>query len=255
MNSKNFTIVNKNTKEKKIASCIVKFNLNNKDYLVYSLEESEQNKQILTSKLIINSEEKAFIEEISNEEKNLLNDIVHNVVILVPLNFKKGDDANHLLTELKNKYNLTLSTEFPILEQQEYYSNSSIDIVNKTLVEEAVSFYSNNLPNIERKTEKIPVWDIPMTTKESHLENTMPLFNQKENTENSSNPQIEKLAVVSDSNLERSINLQPNVGKNYINNHKQAGFAKNKYIIIGTLCFVLSIIVIIAAIILIKNKQ
>lgn len=298
--NKTFNIINRINNISKSADCIVKLSIDDKNYLIYSLDENEENKQILVSKLIVNSEGKNFIEEVSADEKNRLNNIVYNVVILMPANFKKGGNAEQLIKELKNKYAVTLSTEFPTLTEQEYYSSSSIAITNKTLVEEAISFYNNNLPNAESKNEEIPVWDIPMTNNHTEysmetednfpfnthnsyaIDETMPIekslsdkqeinnenlslnilpsVDESERTEDTindqiSNPQTEKLAVISDSNLQKSIGLQPNVSKNYINNPKQAGFAKSKYIIIGTVCFILAILVVVLAIILIKNKQ
>ncbi|MGN1342499.1 MAG: hypothetical protein ACI4VL_04675, partial [Bacilli bacterium] len=72
--------------------------------------------------------------------------------------------------------------------------------------------------------------------------------------DNLPNPQIDKLggnvAIVSDPSLESAgVAVQPNVGK-----MKKAGFAINKYIIIGTVCLLLAIAVVVVAYILIQKK-
>ena len=61
------------------------------------------------------------------------------------------------------------------------------------------------------------------------------------------NPQIEKLAVVSDPSLGISMQ-QPNVLKN-----KKAGFANTKYIVVGSVCLALAIATVVTAYILITN--
>ena len=161
--NKNFIIMNKNNNTQMQASSLVKFNFNNKDYLVYFIDENEENKQIFVSRLILNSEGKYFIDNIMPEEKAKLSEIVYNIVILIPTNNQKGEPADKLLSSLTEKYTLSLSNDIPAMGEQEYYNNCSIAITSKELVALAEVFYNTNLKIEEPvlKTSEVPTWEIP----------------------------------------------------------------------------------------------
>lgn len=314
----NFILIDKTNNLQKNATAIIKFNFENKDYLVYSIDENEVNKQIFVSKLILNSEGKTFVENILPEEKNKLSNIVYNLIILTPTNFKKGMQPRELLKDIKEKLMVNLSLEIPQLNNQEYFANCSIAITNKEFVEESIKFYMTNLVNEVHNEEITPTWTIPtsepVAVNNSIVEppvvnNTIPnvipnnitgnisvespaatpipnpttivsepipapipnmpnvetpsqpVGNQmvqppeaiSQDLNNLPNPQAEKLeniAVVSDPSLSASgVNIQPNLGK-----QKNAGFTLNKYIVIGTICILLAIVVVIVAYILIQKK-
>ena len=161
--NKNFVLMDKTNNTQRNATAIIKFNYENNDYLIYSIDENEVNKQIFVSKLILNSEGKSFIDNILPEEKNKLSNVVYNIIILTPSNFKKGALANNLLKDIKEKLMVNLSLEIPELGSQEYFANCSIAITNKEFVEDAIKFYNDNL-NMEKVQEQIPVtptWTIP----------------------------------------------------------------------------------------------
>lgn len=340
--NKNFIVQDKNNNIQKNANTIIKFNFENKDYLIYSIEENEENRQIFVSKLILNSEGKYFIDNILPEEKGKLSTVVYNIVILTPTEAKKGTDALSLIDGLSDKFSVKLSNEIPDLGEQEYFSNCSIAITSKILVEDAVKFYEENLATntSNGQTDVLtPTWTLPIeeansvavshetpsvvvgeTTQANEptpqnvpitpvmanqsvvpsvttapeapnnvVEGIIPnLTSNVSSTEvnlssnidgntvvtqvpiNNSvtevstipnndiptepNPQAEKLggnvAIVSDPSLESAgVAVQPNVGK-----MKKAGFAINKYIIIGTVCLLLAIAVVVVAYILIQKK-
>lgn len=161
--NKNFVLMDKTNNTQRNATAVIKFNYENNDYLIYSIDENEVNKQIFVSKLILNSEGKNFIDNILSEEKNKLSNVVYNIIILTPSNFKKGALANNLLKDIKEKLMVNLSLEIPELGSQEYFANCSIAITNKEFVEDAIKFYNDNL-NMEKVQEQIPVtptWTIP----------------------------------------------------------------------------------------------
>lgn len=161
--NKNFVLMDKTNNTQRNATAVIKFNYENNDYLIYSIDENEVNKQIFVSKLILNSEGKSFIDNILPEEKNKLSNVVYNIIILTPSNFKKGALANNLLKDIKEKLMVNLSLEIPELGSQEYFANCSIAITNKEFVEDATKFYNDNL-NMEKVQEQIPVtptWTIP----------------------------------------------------------------------------------------------
>ena len=161
--NKNFVLMDKTNNTQRNATAVIKFNYENNDYLIYSIDENEVNKQIFVSKLILNSEGKSFIDNILPEEKNKLSNVVYNIIILTPSNFKKGALANNLLKDLKEKLMVNLSLEIPELGSHEYFANCSIAITNKEFVEDAIKFYNDNL-NMEKVQEQIPVtptWTIP----------------------------------------------------------------------------------------------
>lgn len=168
--NKNFIVTDKTNNLQKNATAIIKFNFENKDYLVYSIDENDVNKQIFVSKLIINSEGNLFIDNILPEEKNKLSNIVYNLVILTPSNFKKGASPVELIKDIKEKLMVTPSLEIKELGNQEYYANCSIAITNKEFVEDAIKFYNDNL-NVEKTVEapQTPTWTIP--TEEPQLVN------------------------------------------------------------------------------------
>lgn len=161
--NKSFVLFDKNNNLQKNAAVIVKFNLNGSDYLVYSVDENEQNSQIFVSKLILNSEGKHFIDNILPDEKGKLNNVVYNIVILIPSEVQKGNVFDSLLKDLSEKFSAKLSLDIPNLEAQEYYSNCSVAITSKILVDAAVKLYCENL-NVKNNdtTVVVPTWTAPV---------------------------------------------------------------------------------------------
>ena len=157
-----FILFDKNNNVEKKADLIVKFNFEDKDYLVYSVEENEQNSQIFVSRLILNSEGKYFIDNILLDEKNKLSNIVYNIVILLPTDYEKGIDFQNLINNLFNKFSVKLLNGLPELDKQEYYSDCSIAITSKILVDNAVKLYGNNLVSKQETVEIIPTWTSPV---------------------------------------------------------------------------------------------
>lgn len=326
--NKNFIIMNKNNNTQMKASSLVKFNFNNKDYLVYFIDENEENKQIFVSRLILNSEGKYFIDNIMPEEKAKLSEIVYNIVILIPTNNQKGEPADKLLSSLTEKYTLLLSNDIPTLGEQEYYNNCSIAITSKELVALAEVFYNTNLKVEEPvlKTSEVPTWEIPSSNEVvqpvEQAVSTVPIFTSAENENTSSpevkaeepmvnetpvvepippvvnnnsqatnvipntteempantlnnnlannsinnnvnnvlpennipNPQAEKLAIVSDPSLASITGTAPIAGQPNVAKLNNKGKANVKYIIIGTICILLAIVVVVVAYILIQKK-
>ena len=162
--NKTFIIVDKVNNIQRTATKIVKFTLDSKDYLIYSVDENEENRQIFVSRLIMNTEGKYFIEAIAAEEKAKLSDIVYNIIILTPTNFKKGEVASTLLNNLTEKFKITLSNDDSELGMQEYYNVCSIAITSKELVSLAITFFEENLIQKASSNEeefKVPTWNIP----------------------------------------------------------------------------------------------
>lgn len=157
--NKCFTLLDKNNIQK-VANEIVKFNFEGMDYLVYSIDENEQNSQIFVSRLILNSEGKYYIDNILPEEKKKLNNIVYNIVILTPTEAQKGNTFDILSKNLLDKFSVKLYSNVSILEIQEYYNNCSIALTNKILVNNAIKFYEDNLTK-ELKNE-LPTWTAPI---------------------------------------------------------------------------------------------
>ena len=225
--NKNFIIMNKNNNTQMQASSLVKFNFNNKDYLVYFIDENEENKQIFVSRLILNSEGKYFIDNIMPEEKAKLSEIVYNIVILIPTNNQKGESADKLLSSLTEKYVLSLSNDIPTLGEQEYYNNCSIAITSKELVALAEVFYNTNLKVEEPalKTSEVPTWEIPSSNEVvqpvEQPVSAVPIFTSTENGNTSSpavkaeEPMLNETPVVEPippvvNNNSQAVNVMPN---------------------------------------------
>lgn len=296
--NKSFILTDKNN-EQKVAFEIVKFNYGGIDYLIYSIDENQQNSQIFVSQLILNSEGKYFIDNILPEEKNKLSNIVYNIVILTPTEAQKGISFEELSKNLLDKFSVKLHSNLPILENQEYYNNCSIALTNKLLVNNAIKFYEDNLNKEEKETiNELPTWTAPIeataptpigitdnidsldtivsiepseTVKVNEnilqpvVQTNEPLVNTyKDNISNNMlsstmdvnlsqeevlpNPQAQKLAIISDPSLGFGIS-DNNLPK------EKAGFANTKYIVIGTVCLVLAVVVVIVAYILISNMK
>ena len=283
--NKSFVLFDKNTNVQKQANTIVGFVYEEKEYLIYSVDENEVNRQIFVSRIITNSEGKNFIENINLEEKNKLSNLVYNIVILLPSEFNKGGEAHKLIEDFSNRLGIKIFNNIPDFNQQEYYASCSIAITSKDLVELSIKFYKEYLVSDTGINSEIPVCTIPdnlnsisqpqqdtnvvrdnlvtLTNPNNNINgttiyDTSEIHNKMANSSDFSlpnqNPQAEKLAVVKDQNLANAIGIdargiQPNMVRN-----NSAGFAQNKYIIIGTICLILAVAVVIAAIILIKNK-
>lgn len=162
MNDK-FVLTNNGVK--KDAEIVVKFTLENRDYLIYCVDENESNKQVFVSRLTLNTEGKYFIDDITLEEKNKLSNVVYNIVILTPNEAKKGLEAKLLIDKLTNEFKLQLSGDKPLLNEQNYYSNCSIAITSKLLVEEAINFFKANLTSKseeQKLNNEVPTWSLPM---------------------------------------------------------------------------------------------
>lgn len=168
MNDK-FVLTNNGVK--KDAEIVVKFTLENRDYLIYCVDENESNKQVFVSRLTLNTEGKYFIDDITLEEKNKLSNVVYNIVILTPneakkaIEAKKGIEAKSLIDKLTNEFKLQLSGDKPLLNEQNYYSNCSIAITSKLLVEEAINFFKANLTSKseeQKLNNEVPTWSLPI---------------------------------------------------------------------------------------------
>ena len=159
--NKSFVLFDKNNNLQKNASIIVKFNMDGSDYLIYSVDENEQNSQIFVSKLILNSEGKVFIDNILPEEKGKLNNVVYNIVILVPSDAQKGNTFDSLSKDLLDKFSVKLSLDIPNFDVQEYYSNCSVAITSKILVDSAIKLYCENLSIHNNETVVVPTWTAP----------------------------------------------------------------------------------------------
>lgn len=161
--NKSFVLFDKNNNLQKNATVIVKFNFEGKDYLVYSIEENEQNSQIFVSRLVLNSEGKYFIDNILPDEKGKLNNVVYNIVILLPTDAQKGSSFDFLANNLFEKFSVKLSLDVPEMGMQEYYSNCSVAITSKVLVDVSIKLYSENLSNtLVAESSTVPTWTAPV---------------------------------------------------------------------------------------------
>lgn len=168
MNNK-FVLTNNGVK--KDAEIVVRFTLENKDYLIYCTDENESNKQVFVSRLTLNTEGKYFIDDITSDEKNKLSNIVYNIVILTPSEAKKGIESKSLIEKLSVEFKIQLSGDMPLLNEQNYYSNCSIAITSKLLVEEAINFFKVNLTSKseeQKLNNEVPTWSLPI---DSAIEN------------------------------------------------------------------------------------
>ena len=159
--NKSFVLFDRNNNLQKNATVVVKFNCDGKDYLIYCVDENEQNSQIFVSRLVVNSEGKYFIDNVLADEKGKLNNVVYNIVILVPSDAQKGSTYDVLISGLLEKFGAKLSSDIPALDTQEYYSNCSVAITSKILVEAAAKYYNDNLNAKVEDVVSVPTWTAP----------------------------------------------------------------------------------------------
>lgn len=160
--NKSFMLLDKGNNLQKNATVVVKFNFEQRDYLVYSVDENDTNSQIFVSRLVSNSDGKYFLDNILSDEKGKLNNIVYNIVILLPTEFQKGNTYSVLSENLTSKFGAKLVSGVPGLDVQEYFSNCSVAITSKVLVDTAVKFYDDNLNNtVVPPVLEVPTWTAP----------------------------------------------------------------------------------------------
>lgn len=173
---KEFMLSDKLSGIEKKAIARIKFNYENNDYLIYTIDENEDNVQIFVSKLTVNSEGKIFIDNISLEEKNKLNGIVYNIVVKLPVEVKKGVDPKTLINSLGVK----LSVPDSISEKQEYYRDCSFAITSKLAINGAEEFVKSTSVNEVKEESAVPTWNIPSIgypnpVNESTINNEVPI--------------------------------------------------------------------------------
>lgn len=159
----NFTLIDNNTGVEKKARSVIKFVYGTNDYLIYTVDENENDVRIFTSRLITNNEGRTFIDNITAEEKNQLNSIVYNIIVMLPLDAKKGADEKSLIDNLTNKFSIKLSVAPSIIDKQQYYENSSIAITDKELVVLAREIVEKSNQLQQTNDFVIPTWTMPLT--------------------------------------------------------------------------------------------
>lgn len=159
--NKNFIVLDKATNSARESRFIVKLIHQNQEYVVYSLKDSEENDQIYVSKLVLNTEGRHFINNITKDEKDRLNNIIYNVVMLLPTK----DDVKKEMQEFSLKNNVIFSNEIPNIGDQEYFKDCLIAITKKEVVDKAINTYAKvlneDIQNTQEKMESAPTWTIP----------------------------------------------------------------------------------------------
>lgn len=223
----NFILFDKKNNVEKKAQFVVKFDFEGNNYIVYSIDENEQNCQIFVSKLILNSEGIYFIDEITSDEKGKLSNIVYNIVILVPSDIDKGIEFQTLINNLFDKFSVKLLSGLPVLSRQEYYSNCSIAITSKILVESAVKLYEEKLNVVkEDSSVEVPMWTAPMeVTSPISVDDSLPSVSEPVVVSNTV-PVQETVSIVSPIpveetvtpilNDEKKIEVAPTINENTI---------------------------------------
>lgn len=277
--NKKFLLVDKLNGIEKEATYILSFQNNNEKYLIYYLDESNGNKQIFTSKLIKNTEGKNYIVDVNQNDKNRINNIIYNIVIVLPTEGNKNNNHYALIEDFKNKFNIDLSIEPVNIENQNYLINSRVAITSETLVNNCIDFYSKNLHSNQSNSDSIGV-NIPIESAIQEVNNvvqndstigtqtnnnsTMPninAINQQaegliENRELPKvNPQMQILGSIDNNNAMKTV-LNNNMNNDDLkieNVKNNEGFIINASIIIGTIALLLAVIIVTFTFIAIKK--
>lgn len=286
----NFTVFDETSNNRRRAQSILKFEINNKEYLIYIIDNGDDNTRIILLSNLYKQENRYSINDITEEEKNSLNQLVYNMMMSLP--FQKDKDGNELINEFMNKNSVKISLRLPELSDEKYYTNSLIAKVNTETIEKVIDFYHIYLDekenNIPINTWKIPsvedvvpsldnIQEVPQMPANNILEtnemqninlfaeNTVPqnvnipvnndsLVDQTQtNTEdytndNLPNPQAEMLSRMNNLNTNNNLSTQPNIMR-----PNEKGNVNTKYIVIGTVCIILALLVVAVAYIMINN--
>ena len=297
-----FTIIEEKNNNRKKVEAILKLGYNNKEYLIYTFNNIDDNtKTILLSTLIKNENNIYTISDISDEDKNTLNSLVFNIIMILPS--QKDKDGNQLINEFIKENSINLSLELPKLNDEKYFPNSLIAKVNADFIEKAIDFYhiyldKNDNIELQEKDININTWTIPGTSNVNNNQSTAQIqinnimdnnmsnakpdqvlndidsgINQNNNSDNITvdlekvdninnnenisndilpNPQTIKLAKMyeQDTQYTTNNNMQPNTMRKNI-----SGNTSTMYIVIGTVCIVLALVVVAIAYIMIKNLK
>ena len=297
-----FTIIEEKNNNRKKVEAILKLGYNNKEYLIYTFNNIDDNtKTILLSTLIKNENNIYTISDISDEDKNTLNSLVFNIIMILPS--QKDKDGNQLINEFIKENSINLSLELPKLNDEKYFPNSLIAKVNADFIEKAIDFYhiyldKNDNIELQEKDININTWTIPGTSNVNNNQSTAQIqinnitdnnmsnakpdqvlndinsgINQNNNSDNITvdlekvdninnnenisndilpNPQTIKLAKMyeQDTQYTTNNNMQPNTMRKNI-----SGNASTMYIVIGTVCIVLALVVVAIVYIMIKNLK
>ena len=288
--NKKFLLVDKINNIQREATCILTFQNNNEDYLIYYLDENNNNKQIFVSKLTRNTEGKYFISDVKSNDKNRINNIVYNIVIVLPSD--KNTDKESLVKDFENKYGIKFIFEPFEIENQTYLNSSRVAITSGILVNNCINFYYNNLNsdntnqievknNIEIKTTdnlNLPIVNGESMQLNNNLEiptlpiidnntldnanltsnsNDIPQANNNSNNELPNiNPQMQIIENIENNvPVQTALNNDISIVKNNVDNSnkKDDGFVINTAIVVGTVALILAVLIVTITFIAIKK--
>lgn len=258
--NKKFLLVDRINGIQKEATYILTFQNNNEEFLIYYLDvNSNNNKQIFVSKLIRNAEGKYFITDINPNEKNRINTIVYNIVIVLPTETNKNGNGNNVIDSFKNKFNINISLDPIIIESQNYLYNSRVAITSEILVNKCLDFYNIYLNNEQTKTTNNNKNILSQVQTNNDINNSQINSFDTINAQSSINPQMQILGNIENSVQVRSaisndVILNNNINKednNRENNNE--GFIINTSIIVGTIALLLSVLIVTFTFIVIKK--
>ena len=256
---------------------LVKFRFNNIDYLVYYSYEGVNNCKVFTSRIIANGNNSYSLSELSNEEKNMIFHIIYAIVITLPSSYSKDLDISKIVNEFAMSNNIIFSKDIPSFGEQKLSNNSFFASSNADYLTFVRSFYNYVIPKVLVSTRSNLVWSIPSSNGDTSI-NRLDDNLDSRTTGNSVNNNMDLIIPISGAEASSASNVNNEVGTysftdfgfNYVptdqedtlinkkNNNrlteeKNAGFASNRYIIIGTICLILASVVVAVAIIVTKN--
>lgn len=286
---------------------LLRFNYNNDDYLIYYVSENDSNCKIYASKLFTNSSGICSLVDISNAEKNMLNDIIYKIIISFPSSYNKNVDIDEFVNNFSYSNNIVFSKNIPNLSEQVLCNNSFFANSDLKYISSVKSFYRYITSIINAHPSNSLIWSIPK------LLNTDVIVDNNTNSGIVSSSVNDSCKAVQNTNENIPINITPisdesiNQDKTFIGNNsfnhfvsdpflnnnynvmasnfnisyennfdslkkdnfsneklpisnnivstlqENAGFAINRYIIIGTVCFVLASIIVAIGIFFVNN--
>ena len=246
--NKKFVLFDKINGIQREATYILTFESNNSEFLIYYLDEDNNNKQIFVSKLIKNTEGKYFISDINSNDKNRINTIVYNIVIVLPSESSKSSNKDIIINEFKNKYNIDISLRAINIETQNYLHSSRVAITSDKLVNNCIDFYNIalNTKQIENNYDEEKI--IPQINSENNL-------NTDDDQLPNINPQMQILKKTDNNSLTQTFVTHDNsiVTYNKKEDKSNEGFVINASIIIGTIAILLAVIIVTFTFITIKK--
>lgn len=159
--SREFVVVDKLNSVAFSCFSLVRFKLNNNDYLLYYFVGDGEKCNVFVSKIFSNSFNNYSLSDISLDEKQLIYNIIYSVFVTFPSSYSKDLDINRFVNDFTVNNNLIFLKEMPKFNEQSLLRNSFFATSECNYINYVRSFYDYILSNYNTSTVGSMTWSIP----------------------------------------------------------------------------------------------